>query len=71
MALVNKKTRTLGIRLSEPDIERFSGFAEDTGIPLAEMFRRLMDSAIACFEKNDGWPREIAVVKSTQGGARK
>jgi hypothetical protein len=60
---MNKKTRTLGIRLSDDDIERFSVFAQESGIPLAEMFRRLMDAAIACFNENDGWPREIVVVK--------
>lgn len=63
-----KKTRTLGVRLSEEEIERFSAFAAESRIPLAEMFRLLMDAAIECFEENDGWPREIAVVKKSRDG---
>jgi hypothetical protein len=54
-----------GIRLSDDDIKRLSIFARESGIPLAEMFRRLMDAAIVCFNENDGWSREIAVVKKT------
>jgi hypothetical protein len=64
-----KKTRTLGIRLSDAEIERFAAFAAESRIPLAEMFRLLMDAAIECFAENDGWPREIAVVKKSRSGA--
>ena len=64
-----KKTRTLGIRLTDAEIVRFNGFAAETGIPIAEMVRRLLDAAREYFYENDGWPREIAVVKKRRGGA--
>lgn len=61
----SKKSRTLGIRLSESEIARFSAFAAESRIPLAEMFRLLMTEAINCYDENDGWPRDIAVIKKT------
>jgi hypothetical protein len=67
--VVKKKDRTLGIRLSEDDIVQFSRFAEELGIPLAELVRRLIAAAREHFYENDSWPREIAVVKKSRSGA--
>jgi len=60
-----KKTHTLGIRLSEGEINKFTAFAEESGVPVAEMFRRLMEAARVCFDENVGWPRDIVVVKKS------
>ena len=68
---MDKKNKALSIRLAEDDFNKMTVFAGETGIPLAEMVRRLMDAARVCFEENDGWPREIAVIKKPREDARK
>jgi hypothetical protein len=58
-----KKTGHFNMRLTEVEAALFSQLAEESGLQLSEIVRRLLRAAIVCFNENDGWPREIAVVK--------
>ena len=64
-----KKSRTIGVRLTESEVEELNHFSNEIGIPLAELFRRLVFAAREYFYANDGWPREIAVIKKPRDGA--
>jgi hypothetical protein len=68
MSCEKKKRYGIAVRVSEDDLARYTMLAESTKVPLAMIIRLLLDAAIDCVEKENGWPREIAVVKKGRAG---
>jgi hypothetical protein len=66
-----KKTGHFNMRLTDVEAASFSQLAEESGLQLSEIIRRLMRAAIVCFNENDGWPREIAVVKKAAAAEKR
>jgi hypothetical protein len=65
---VSKRSNQLNLRLTEEEAAFYAALAEESGLALSEIIRRLMRAARECFDANDGWPREIAVVKKGRAG---
>jgi hypothetical protein len=66
-----KKSSQLNLRLTPEEASFYMALAEESGLSLSEIIRRLMRAARDCFNECDGWPREIAVVQKSRAGANK
>ncbi|OAM89851.1 hypothetical protein AW736_11060 [Termitidicoccus mucosus] len=54
------------MRLTEHELALFSQLAENSGLQLSEIVRRLLHAAVAFYAANDAWPREIEIAKKTK-----
>jgi len=65
----SKKSNQLNLRLTPEESAFYAALADESGLSRSEIIRRLMRAARDCFDANDGWPREIVVMKKRGGKA--